>query len=223
MFPIYHSLYKHLPPLFPPSQAGNGSASANGAVNDLCKLDLPIPSSVSSTNHFLAAAAAAAMEAAAVASAQAASNKLDQRSSEESISPSPPVVTSELSSKPFLKFSVNAILSKAKAESNNHSDQEENAVKTTSDQNQTDGKSDQWRKRPFPMIYFFCADSSPFVTSASTSPSTPPIITSSGSLTKPVPRPLGASPLFSNAGNSPLQSLLYRHPYLSGIQQSIID
>lgn len=136
MFPIYHSLYKHLPPLFP-QQAGSASANGSSAPNDhlgLSKLDLP---SMNSTNHFLAAAAAAAMEAAV-----ANSSKLDQRSGEESISPSPPVVTaSELSSKPFLKFSVNAILSKAaKAEQTNNSDQEENAVKTTSE-NQTEGKN----------------------------------------------------------------------------------
>ena len=35
-----------------------------------------------------------------------------------------------------------------------------------------------------------------------------------GSLAKPVPRPLGTTPLF-NGGTSTLQSLLYRHPYLS--------
>ena len=35
-----------------------------------------------------------------------------------------------------------------------------------------------------------------------------------GSLAKPVPRPLGTSPLF-NSGGSPLQNLLYRHPYLN--------
>ena len=39
-------------------------------------------------------------------------------------------------------------------------------------------------------------------------------VAAGGSLAKPVPRPLGTSPLF-NGGGSPLQNLLYRHPYLS--------
>ena len=75
-------------------------------------------------------------------------------------------------------------------------------------------------------ICFFISfsESSPsFITSASTSPSTTPIGSvnsivvgsSIASLTKPVPRPLGSSPLFSGP-NSPLQSLLYPHPHLSG-------
>ena len=71
----------------------------------------------------------------------------------------------------------------------------------------------------FKMHHFISESSPSFVTSASTSPSTTPIggsvVGSSSALTKPVPRPLGSSPLFSGP-NSPLQSLLYRHPYLSG-------
>lgn len=39
------------------------------------------------------------------------------------------------------------------------------------------------------------------------------VMSGAGSLAKPVPRPLGTSPLF-NGGSSPLQTLLYRHPYL---------
>ena len=81
-----------------------------------------------------------------------------------------------------------------------------------------------------PDIFFFLyfSESSPsFVTSPSTSPSTTPLggsavvqqctlgsLPPGVSLTKPVPRPLGSSPLFS--GPNSLQSLLYRHPYLSG-------
>ena len=75
---------------------------------------------------------------------------------------------------------------------------------------------------------FYFSESSPsFVTSPSTSPSTTPLggsavvqqctlgsLPPGVSLTKPVPRPLGSSPLFS--GPNSLQSLLYRHPYLSG-------
>ena len=136
MFPIYQSLYKHLPPLFNIQHPGNSGPG---------KIDLPTSqSSLVDGNHFfVAAAAAAAMEQAAVAAA-AANSKLDQRS-EESISPSPPVVVTGPSSnssmsdlgdlkvtspasKPFLKFSVSAILSKAKAEINEDQD---DAVKTS--------------------------------------------------------------------------------------------
>ena len=139
MFPIYQSLYKHLPPLFNIQHPGNAVGPG--------KIDLPTSqSSLVDGNHFfVAAAAAAAMEQAAVAAA-AANSKLDQRS-EESISPSPPVVTpngiqhppeldlnhlSKVSStspkQPFLKFSVSAILSKAKAEIT-ETDQDLEAVK----------------------------------------------------------------------------------------------
>jgi hypothetical protein len=41
-----------------------------------------------------------------------------------------------------------------------------------------------------------------------------------GSLAKPVPRPLGTSPLYG--GSSPLQNLLYRHPYLNTAGMNII-
>ena len=40
------------------------------------------------------------------------------------------------------------------------------------------------------------------------------VMSGATSLAKPVPRPLGTSPLF-NSGSSPLQALLYRHPYLN--------
>ena len=46
------------------------------------------------------------------------------------------------------------------------------------------------------------------------SPSLTAAMSGAGSLAKPVPRPLGSSPLF-NGGTSPLQTLLYRHPYLA--------
>lgn len=106
MFPIYQSLYKHLPPgLFPVGQTPGKLEGPNG-------------------QFFVAAAAAAAMEQVA-----SAASKLDQRSDHESISPSPPVVqTSDQTKQPFLKFSVSAILSKAKQEITE--DQEE-AVKTS--------------------------------------------------------------------------------------------
>ena len=45
-------------------------------------------------------------------------------------------------------------------------------------------------------------------------PSLTSVMSGTGSLAKPVPRPLGTSPLFSG-GSSPLQNLLYRHPYLN--------
>ena len=58
----------------------------------------------------------------------------------------------------------------------------------------------------------FFSESSPCIPSSTT----PPSSLANVALSKPVPRPLGSSPaLFSNP-NSPLQSLLYRHPYLSG-------
>lgn len=42
----------------------------------------------------------------------------------------------------------------------------------------------------------------------------PSAVSVANSLAKPIPRPLGTSPLF-NGGASPLQTLLYRHPYLA--------
>ena len=61
------------------------------------------------------------------------------------------------------------------------------------------------------------SESSPCIPSSTT----PPSSLANVALSKPVPRPLGSSPaqLFSNP-NSPLQSLLYRHPYLSGTEMS---
>ena len=45
-------------------------------------------------------------------------------------------------------------------------------------------------------------------------PSLSSVMSGAGSLAKPVPRPIGTSPLF-NGGASPLQTLLYRNPYLN--------
>ena len=62
------------------------------------------------------------------------------------------------------------------------------------------------------LSFFPTTESSPFITSS------PTIHSAIGSIStaKPIPRPLGASPLLSSP-NSPLQTLLYRHPYLSGM------
>ena len=52
-------------------------------------------------------------------------------------------------------------------------------------------------------------------------PSLTSVMSGAGSLAKPVPRPIGTSPLF-NGGSSPLQTLLYRHPYLTAAGMLII-
>ena len=142
MFPIYQSLYKHLPPLFPPFP-GPGNSSLGPHANSSHKVD---PSTLMDGNLFMAAAAAA-MEQVAAASKLEPSSQQSQHTEEESLgSPSPPVdhrnQTSELilpsmksarnsaittsSKTPFLKFSVSAILSKAKEEI-----QEDEAVKSS--------------------------------------------------------------------------------------------
>ena len=127
MFPIYQSLYKHLPlPLFPPPPhaSPHGPSGRSSDSNHI----------MDNGNLFMAAAAAA-MEQVAAAS------KLEPSSLEEESlgSPSPPVdrtnhghdfksVSVATTSKPppFLKFSVSAILSKAKEEI-----QEDEAVKSS--------------------------------------------------------------------------------------------
>ena len=143
MFPIYQSLYKHLPPLFPPFPQGNSSLGPHGNPSHKVGVD---PSTLMDGNLFMAAAAAA-MEQVAAASKLEPSSQQSQHTEEESLgSPSPPVdhrnQTSELilpsmksarnsaittsSKTPFLKFSVSAILSKAKEEI-----QEDEAVKSS--------------------------------------------------------------------------------------------
>ena len=125
MFPIYQSLYKHLPlPLFPPPPHASPHGGQGGKSSE----------TLMDGNLFMAAAAAA-MEQVAAAS------KLEPSSLEEESlgSPSPPVdrtnhghdfksVSVATTSKPppFLKFSVSAILSKAKEEI-----QEDEAVKSS--------------------------------------------------------------------------------------------
>ena len=129
MFPIYQSLYKHLPPFFAHQLPGGNPGKLEEHHSS--------PGNLADGNPlFVAAAAAVAMEQAVAAS------KLEES---ESISPSPPVVVTGPSSnssmsdlgdlkvtspasKPFLKFSVSAILSKAKAEINEDQD---DAVKTS--------------------------------------------------------------------------------------------
>ena len=122
MFPIYQSLYKHLPlPLFPPPPHASPHGGGQGGKT---------PETLMDGNLFMAAAAAA-MEQVAAAS------KLEPSSLEEESlgSPSPPVDrqnqiavanTTATSKPPFLKFSVSAILSKAKEEI-----QEDEAVKSS--------------------------------------------------------------------------------------------
>ena len=121
MFPIYQSLYKHLPlPLFPPPPHASPHGGQGGKSSE----------TLMDGNLFMAAAAAA-MEQVAAAS------KLEPSSLEEESlgSPSPPVDrqnqiavanTTATSKPPFLKFSVSAILSKAKEEI-----QEDEAVKSS--------------------------------------------------------------------------------------------
>ena len=127
MFPIYQSLYKHLPPsmLFPHYQS-------------MGKLEAPPPRLATSavatmdTNIF-AAAAMAAMEA-----SKQDHPEVVKFERSESISPtpskSPVVVASEVAgatSKPFLKFSVNAILAQNKGEE--VGEDEDDAVNSSSD------------------------------------------------------------------------------------------
>ena len=148
MFPIYQSLYKHLPPFFPhPNQnlGGKSDLPPEMMANHPTSASASSQILVESSHHLFAAAAAAAMEQAAAASV--ANSKFDsQERSEESISPSPPVGGNSLNSvisreidlnkvtgmtssakQPFLKFSVSAILSKAKAEISEASANQENA------------------------------------------------------------------------------------------------
>ena len=148
MFPIYQSLYKHLPPsmLFPHYQS-------------MGKLEAPPPARLATSaaaahsmavdTNIFAAAAMAAMEA----SKQVGGDHPDHHQGpnhhhvkferSESISPTPsksPIVVgaSEVSasaaaSKPFLKFSVNAILAQNKAGSEEVGEDEDDAVNSSSD------------------------------------------------------------------------------------------
>ena len=143
MFPIYQSLYKHLPPLFPPFP-GPGNSSLGPHANSSHKVD---PSTLMDGNLFMAAAAAAMEQVAAASKLEPNSQLQSQQTEEESLgSPSPPVdhrnpTSTDLilpiksnrsaaittsSKTPFLKFSVSAILSKAKEEI-----QEDEAVKSS--------------------------------------------------------------------------------------------
>ena len=142
MFPIYQSLYKHLPPsmLFPHYQS-------------MGKLEAPPPARLATSaaaahsmavdTNIFAAAAMAAMEA----SKQVGGDHPDNHQGpnhhhvkferSESISPTPSkspialVAASEAASKPFLKFSVNAILSQNKQDET--PEDEDEAVNSTSD------------------------------------------------------------------------------------------
>ena len=134
MFPIYQSLYKHLPPLFPPFPQGNSSLGPHGNSSHKVGVD---PSTLMDGNLFMAAAAAAMEQVAAASKLEPNSQLQSQQTEEESLgSPSPPVdhrnpTSTDLilpiksnrsaaittsSKTPFLKFSVSAILSKAKEE-----------------------------------------------------------------------------------------------------------
>ena len=132
MFPIYQSLYKHLPPsmLFPHYQS-------------MGKLEAPPParlatSAVAATamdTNIFAAAAMAAMEA-----SKQDHPEVVKFERSESISPtpskSPIVVASEVAggatSKPFLKFSVNAILA-PNSKGEEVGEDEDDAVNSSSD------------------------------------------------------------------------------------------
>ena len=136
MFPIYQSLYKHLPPsmLFPHYQS-------------MGKLEAPPPARLATSaaaahsmavdTNIFAAAAMAAMEA-----SKQDHPEVVKFERSESISPTPsksPIVVgaSEVSaaaaSKPFLKFSVNAILAQNKAGSEEVGEDEDDAVNSSSD------------------------------------------------------------------------------------------
>ena len=134
MFPIYQSLYKHLPPsmLFPHYQS-------------MGKLEAPPPARLATSaaaahsmavdTNIFAAAAMAAMEA-----SKQDHPEVVKFERSESISPtpskSPIVVASEVAgatSKPFLKFSVNAILAQNKAGSEEVGEDEDDAVNSSSD------------------------------------------------------------------------------------------
>ena len=132
MFPIYQSLYKHLPPLFPPlPHASPHGSQTSGKVD---------PSTLVDGNLFMAAAAAAMEQVAAASKLEPSPNNLeeeslgspsppvDHRTNHESIKspPSQHLTTTASSKQPFLKFSVSAILSKAKEEI-----QEDEAVKSS--------------------------------------------------------------------------------------------
>ena len=148
MFPIYQSLYKHLPPsmLFPHYQS-------------MGKLEAPPPARLATSaaaahsmavdTNIFAAAAMAAMEASKQVGGdhhpdphQGPNHHHVKFERSESISPTPsksPIVVgaSEVSaaaaSKPFLKFSVNAILAQNKAGSEEVGEDEDDAVNSSSD------------------------------------------------------------------------------------------
>ena len=131
MFPIYQSLYKHLPPsmLFPHYQS-------------MGKLEAPPPARLATSTvatamdtNIFAAAAMAAMEA-----SKQDHPEVVKFERSESISPtpskSPIVVASEVAgavtSKPFLKFSVNAILAQ-NSKGEEVGEDEDDAVNSSSD------------------------------------------------------------------------------------------
>ena len=73
MFPIYHSLYKHLPPLFPHQPGSTGGTkidlTASAGIPGIRESGIPVgPGNLMDSNHIFAAAAAAAMEQVAAAS-----------------------------------------------------------------------------------------------------------------------------------------------------------
>lgn len=134
MFPLYQSLYKHLPP--PPASITNGLILPGSVPDHQTGSEVSSKSSPYDTSNFFAAAVAwhqqtllrsnsspiisapvgANSEVSSSDSCLGCQDDLDCRDDPELKQESPPTV----SGKPFLKFSVSAILSKCQQQQQQH-------------------------------------------------------------------------------------------------------